>query len=74
MSRKGWSPERRQRQREAIQKWKPWDKSTGPKTKEGKTKAAANSHKHGLYDAHSRDLMRALNAHLREQRQMLKRL
>ena len=33
----GWSAERRQRQREAIQRWKPWEQSTGPRTREGKS-------------------------------------
>lgn len=70
----GWSPERRQRQREAIQRWKPWEQSTGPRTERGKAAAAANSRKHGMFDARSRDLMRALHELLREQRDALKRL
>ena len=37
-----WSEERKARQREAIQRWRPWEKSTGPKTEEGKAKASAN--------------------------------
>ena len=40
---KGWTPERRKRQSEAIRKWKPWSKSTGPKSPEGKAKAATNA-------------------------------
>lgn len=38
----GWTEERRAKQREAIQRWKPWEKSTGPKTPEGKAQAALN--------------------------------
>ena len=68
----GWSPERRQRQREAIQRWKPWEQSTGPRTPQGKAKAANNSRVHGMFDARSRELMRSINALLREQRQALK--
>jgi len=39
----GWTPERRARQAAMIRTWKPWEKSTGPKTDEGK---AVVSHNH----------------------------
>jgi hypothetical protein len=29
----------------AIRRWKPWERSTGPKTPEGKTRAAQNANK-----------------------------
>ena len=32
----GWTPERRARQAELIRQWRPWEKSTGPKTEAGK--------------------------------------
>ena len=70
----GWSPERRQRQREAIQQWHPWEQSTGPRTPEGKAKASRNSLVHGMRDARSRELMRRIHELLREQRQELKAL
>lgn len=38
----GWTDERRAKQCEAIQRWKPWEKSTGPKTPQGKLVVAAN--------------------------------
>lgn len=38
----GWTDERRAKQREAIQRWKPWEKSTGPKTPQGKAQATHN--------------------------------
>ena len=38
----GWTPERRARQAEAIRSWRPWSKSTGPKTSSGKAIAARN--------------------------------
>ena len=56
------------------QRWKPWLQSTVPRTERGKAAAAANSRKHGLFDARSRDLMRCLHELLREQREALKRL
>ena len=40
----GWTDERRAKQREAIHRWKPWEKSTGPKTSQGKAQAAMNAY------------------------------
>ncbi len=37
-----WTAERRARQAEAIRRWKPWTKSTGPKTETGKAASSAN--------------------------------
>lgn len=42
-----WSPERRAKHAAAIRRWKPWTKSTGPKTASGKARAAQNATKHG---------------------------
>lgn len=64
-----WTPERRRQQSEAIQRWKPWEKSTGPKTWEGKQLAARRSYKGG-----QRMLIRAIAKVLREQHRELKRL
>jgi hypothetical protein len=41
----------KEKQRIAIQRWKPWTASTGPKTPEGKSKVALNSLKHGRRSA-----------------------
>lgn len=38
-----WTPESRERQRQAIQNWSPWASSTGPTTAEGKAKASRNA-------------------------------
>ena len=34
-----------------IQDWRPWEKSTGPKTKAGKAVSSKNSLKHGIFSA-----------------------
>lgn len=39
---KEWTLERRQRARELILKNRPWEKSTGPRTVEGKQRSAFN--------------------------------
>jgi hypothetical protein len=44
----GWTPERRARQAALIRRWQPWQRSTGPKTKEGKARAAQNARRHGF--------------------------
>jgi len=47
-----WDDEARQRQAELIKEWKPWRKSTGPRTVAGKAASAQNScvmHRIALY-------------------------
>jgi hypothetical protein len=60
MSTNGWTLERRKRQAQAIQSWKPWTHSTGPRTRQGKAAAARNATKHGARSALIRALARAL--------------
>ena len=43
-----WSPESRQKQAEAIRKWSPWTKSTGPRTDDGRARSSRNAWKGGL--------------------------
>jgi hypothetical protein len=65
---KGWTPERRQRQAEAIQRWSPWKQATGPRSPAGKAKASRNAFKGGRRAAlradlaHIRSLMGAIEA------------
>ncbi|OWQ76592.1 hypothetical protein CEE56_02575 [Stenotrophomonas maltophilia] len=59
--RNGWTPERRRRQAQAIQKWRPWEQATGPRSVEGKAKAARNAWKGG-----ERKTLRQLAAILRD--------
>ena len=55
----GWTTERRARQAKLIQQWRPWDKSTGPKSEKGKAKVAQNAYKGGDWKV-LRDLARSL--------------
>lgn len=50
-----------------IQHWRPWEKSTGPKSAEGKGKASQNAQKGG-----HRAMLRELSRLLREQAKGLK--
>lgn len=58
----GWSPERRAAHAAAIRRWKPWEKSTGPRSRAGKAKSAQNAYKHGGYALQLRLLHQALAA------------
>ena len=62
----GWTPERQARQAELIRRWRPWEKSTGPRSPAGKAKAAQNAYKGG-----TRQLFRELARTLKAQRQVL---
>lgn len=42
-----WTPERRAKQAEVIRRNKPWEKSTGPRTPEGKAVSSRNADKGG---------------------------
>jgi hypothetical protein len=42
-SRAGWTPERRARHAEKIRQWKPWERSTGPRTAAGKAVSSRNA-------------------------------
>jgi len=65
----GWTPERRARAAEQIHRWRPWEKSTGPKTPEGKRRSAMRGYKGAV-----RPKLRGLARALREQEQMLERI
>ena len=41
------TPEHRAKRAELIRRWKPWEKSTGPKTPEGKSRSASRGFKGG---------------------------
>lgn len=65
----GWTPERRARQSKLIKQWKPWNRSTGPQTNEGKTRSSHNAYKGGV-----RALFKETRGLLNQQEQALKNL
>ena len=70
MSNNRWSPEARARQAELIRTWRPWERSTGPRSEDGKARASRNAFKGGARQE-IRALTRSLNTLLREQRRLL---
>lgn len=60
-----WTEERRQKQRETINRNRPWEKSTGPRTRKGKARASLNAVKHGVHSRSGREI-RKLIYHNRE--------
>jgi hypothetical protein len=65
----GWTEERKQKQRELIQNWKPWEKSTGAKTAKGKAKSSMNAYKYG--SAEAKMMLRELGRMLREEKKLM---
>lgn len=45
MSQATWKDERRRRQAEIIRQHRPWERSTGPRTEQGKARSARNADK-----------------------------
>lgn len=69
MAARTWTLEQRQRQREAIERWKPWVQSTGPRSPEGKKRVSRNAWKGG-----TRQMLRELGRALREQKDAIELL
>ena len=66
-----WTDEQKQKQREAIKRWQPWTKSTGPQTDTGKRTSSHNALKHGRFDAGSREDRRLISQILRDTRALI---
>lgn len=66
----GWTLERRARQSELIQSWRPWERSTGPRTAEGKATASRNAYK-GANWLKLRQLSRLVNQEIRAARGLI---
>ena len=69
----GWTSERRARQAQLIRTWRPWERSTGPRTATGKATSARNGLKGGL-EAEVRSCLKESRALLKEHREALKKV
>jgi len=56
----GWTKARKKQQSDRIQRVKPWENSTGPKTFKGKEISKLNATKHGLRSKEYQELFKAL--------------
>ena len=65
----GWTSERRARQAELIQRWRPWEKSTGPTTLVGKAIVSRNGWRGSI-----RPQLRAMAKALKDQNNALDRI
>ena len=70
MSARTWTLEQRQRQSEAIKRWKPWEQSCGPKSPEGKATVSRNAFTGG-HLAQLRQVISELNQAMRGQKKCL---
>lgn len=61
------TPEHRRLRAQLIQQWKPWEKSTGPKSAAGKARVSRNA-----YKGATRGLLKAVRDLLREQGEVLR--
>jgi hypothetical protein len=65
-----WTSERKAKQSQAIRQWKPWAKSTGAKTPEGKARVSRNAWKGG-HRPELRELARMVNAEVQFARDLV---
>ena len=65
-----WSPERRAKQSAQIHQWRPWAKSTGAKTPQGKAVVSRNAFKGG-HRPHLRQLAKEVAEELRYAQQLV---
>ncbi len=69
-----WTPERRQAQRERIQASRPWERSTGPKTPEGKAASSQNASKPNSHRKRINALLTKAKQIMQAQREALDRV
>ena len=69
----GWTDQRKARQAQAIRRWRPWERSTGPRTETGKARVSRNADRGGARQA-IRAVAREINALVGEYRATVKRL
>ena len=58
------TPQHRRLRAELIRKWKPWEQSTGPRTKAGRAASARNSRKHSNRSLETLEQLRWLRDYL----------
>jgi hypothetical protein len=68
-----WTPERRAAQAAAIQRWRPWEHATGPRTPEGKARVALNGYRGGRR-RQERLILHALRAGLNARQDALRNI
>ena len=73
MAARHWTIEQRQQQAQAIQRWKPWELSTGPKSAQGKAKVSGNAYAGGEW-MKLQEVIKNLNHLIGEQKDTLKYL
>lgn len=61
-----WTAEERRHQARLINTWKPWMRSSGPKTLDGKHKSSKNAYIHGGYGQESKAIRRTISNIIRE--------
>jgi hypothetical protein len=66
-----WTREERDKQSELIRGWKPWARSTGPKTSQGKTASSKNALAHGAYSYLAKEEARQISGLLKECKKFL---
>lgn len=70
----GWTQERRDKQAERIRQSKPWEKSTGPRTEEGKAASSQNALVHGERSADAIAARKQFNDVMRSSRAIIARM
>jgi hypothetical protein len=66
----GWTQERRRKRAELIRGLRPWAKSTGPRSPEGKERVGRNAWTGG-HRAQLRELTKMVNAECRQARELI---
>ena len=57
-----------------IRTWKPWERSTGPTTDEGKGRSSQNALIHGGYNQATKAIKQEINAILNDCKEQLRRM
>ena len=74
MAARNWTEEQKRQQSQRIQTWKPWESSTGPRTKQGKAIASRNSLKHGMRSQQAIVSSQEAQEYLKQARELIKQV